>query len=285
MPEYLKKFHYYANCIASGDGQAIQDMRSDSRMITYQTMRRHCADLDSWADQLGYARHPQQGLMLASDVCVGYFRSIFRNQLCYYLNHSGIEHIWLEGQPEKSLEYSFPKNPKSTRERVLDAYDDPWKGDAAALEMAQNIVRVSRLGMIQNVTQSNLETYLKYTLYLDQNLRFYEIRQENDRYRKDLADNSWNPGYQVSKEVSMSRYKARIFQAIADCWTDRWPILVSTIRKPSTANGNYLQDHGSVKVEGITYSYQITYHDEDGAEVDPYEHEATRIFTVKREDE
>ncbi len=281
MPEYCKKFHYYTNCIASGDGQAIQKMRSDSRMITYQTMRRNCADLDAWADQLGYARHPQQGLMLASDVCVGYYRSTFRNQLCYYLNHSGIEHIWLEGQAAKQLSPS-----KTTQERVLNAYDDPWNGDTAALEMAQNIVRVSRLGWIQSVTRSNLETYLKTTEFVDQNLRFYEIRQENDRLRRDLAGNSWHPGCRISEAVRMSRHKARIFQAIADSWPDHWPILGSAVPKAfPTPHENYLHDRGSVKIEDSTYDYQITYHDGDGAALDPYEQDVTRTLTVNREDE
>ena len=67
--------------------------------ITYQTFRRTVGgeSLDQFASNLGYdVGHERGGLRLCNDWHVSYHKSRYRGKPCYYLRHSGIEHIWVK---------------------------------------------------------------------------------------------------------------------------------------------------------------------------------------------
>jgi hypothetical protein len=51
-------------------------------------------DLAKLADEMGYARHPKQGLTLAADWAVSYHKSRYRGLPCVYLRWSAIEYIF-----------------------------------------------------------------------------------------------------------------------------------------------------------------------------------------------
>lgn len=98
----MSAFKYRTCCVqlSLSDVPALHAMIDRSRAVSYRTFRRRCPDLPEIADQLGYARHPSRGLTLSRDWYVGYYRSRFRGQPCYYMTHSAIEYIWLPtGKP------------------------------------------------------------------------------------------------------------------------------------------------------------------------------------------
>jgi hypothetical protein len=88
-------FHFHTTCVNS-TGPAIREMVEQARDITYRTMMKHCPGLIDLAVQLGYERHPAQGLTLKNDWHVSYHRSRYQGRPCYYFRWSGIEHIFLE---------------------------------------------------------------------------------------------------------------------------------------------------------------------------------------------
>lgn len=92
-------FTYLTNCINcpglegmtyAEAGQAIQAMQDIPKGITRRTFLRHVAE------QFGYARHPFQGLTMAKDWMVHYYKSTFRGRPCYYFDHSRIEYIFTQ---------------------------------------------------------------------------------------------------------------------------------------------------------------------------------------------
>lgn len=91
-----RPFVFYTTCV-SAKGEDIEDMVSHDRCreITYRTALKHCQGLLQWADDMGYDRRKDVGLTLKDDWGVSYFKSVFRGEPCYYVVHSGIEHIWL----------------------------------------------------------------------------------------------------------------------------------------------------------------------------------------------
>jgi hypothetical protein len=84
----------YTTCCIHSTGEAINAMKDKAREITYRTFRKHCPDLDTWAQGMGYFLHTAQGLTLKNDWHVAYFKSEYQGKPCYYLVHSAIEHIW-----------------------------------------------------------------------------------------------------------------------------------------------------------------------------------------------
>lgn len=94
-------FRFLTNCVncpGSDAGEAIQDMVSEATPITRRTFLKHVnrEDLAELESALAYAKHPRQGLTMAGDWHVGYFKGHFRGKPCYYFGHSRIEHIFVK---------------------------------------------------------------------------------------------------------------------------------------------------------------------------------------------
>lgn len=72
------------------------DLISERREITRRTFLRHVdrEELAEKADSLGYARHPSQGLTMAADWHIEYFRSRHHGEIVYGFQHSAIEHVF-----------------------------------------------------------------------------------------------------------------------------------------------------------------------------------------------
>lgn len=97
MPK--EKDYCYSHCCVDVGPRAVatlQRMINDARGVTYETVRRHCVGLLSWAEQHGYERHAARGLTLKDDGHVGYYKSRWNGQRCYYVRWSAIEFIWLQ---------------------------------------------------------------------------------------------------------------------------------------------------------------------------------------------
>ncbi len=89
---------FHTNCV-SAKGADIRAMVDTSKQITRRTFRRYLTP-GAWeelSDALGYDRNARDGLTLANDQYVGYYRGIYRKQPCVYLVWSAIEYIFCSG--------------------------------------------------------------------------------------------------------------------------------------------------------------------------------------------
>ncbi len=89
------KCKFYTTCVSS-TYELISAMVDSEREVSYSTMLRRCPGLLELADQLGYDRRCDQGLTLRNDWHVSYHKSRYDGKPCYYLQWSGIEHIFME---------------------------------------------------------------------------------------------------------------------------------------------------------------------------------------------
>jgi hypothetical protein len=90
-------FFYSINCVNS-DAESIHALLDSSREVSYKTFCKHCKDLDEWAQNMKYDIYRGRGgLRLKNDWAVSYHKGKYQGKPCYFLRHSGIEYIWLEG--------------------------------------------------------------------------------------------------------------------------------------------------------------------------------------------
>ncbi len=86
---------YRTSCVQSL-APRILDMVDEAREITRQTFLRYVdpEDLADLAETLGYARHHSQGMTLASEGYVRYYKSVYQGRPCVYMDHSATEYIF-----------------------------------------------------------------------------------------------------------------------------------------------------------------------------------------------
>jgi hypothetical protein len=85
----MKAFVLHTTCVGS-TAEAINAMVDAAREVTFATIRKHC-DLSNFDDI--YAGCP--GLSLGSDYSVSFYKSRYKGQVCYFVDHSDIEHVYL----------------------------------------------------------------------------------------------------------------------------------------------------------------------------------------------
>lgn len=92
-----KAFSFETSCV-NADGDDITAMCEAAREVSYQTLVRRVgrpkvagifADYD-------WRRRPRE-LTLRRDWHVSYHRSRYRGRACYYVRHSAIEYVFVEG--------------------------------------------------------------------------------------------------------------------------------------------------------------------------------------------
>jgi hypothetical protein len=77
--------------------EALGAMIDAAGEVTYRTLREHCKGLDQWAANHGYdVDHQRGGLRLSKDWAVGFYKSVYDGQDCYYIRWSAIEYVWLK---------------------------------------------------------------------------------------------------------------------------------------------------------------------------------------------
>lgn len=91
------KWTYEIRCIEAV-GEDIGDMVDTELTITRRTFRRYVdhANLAALEAELGYDKHPKQGLTMAGDWHVSYHRSTYQGRPCVYFAWSGIEHVFTD---------------------------------------------------------------------------------------------------------------------------------------------------------------------------------------------
>lgn len=90
-------YRYVGRCVEL-DGQDITEMTEKATKVSRVTFGTNIGR-DNYlliSDGLGYSRHHMQGLTLAKDYHVGYYRSQYRGKPCYYMVHSLIEHVFVK---------------------------------------------------------------------------------------------------------------------------------------------------------------------------------------------
>ena len=83
---------FLTSCVASTT-ELIDALTDDNTAVAvdYAEMNAHC-DLRVFEAELGY---DPEGLQLKNDWHVSFYRSTYAGCPCYYLDHSGIEYIWV----------------------------------------------------------------------------------------------------------------------------------------------------------------------------------------------
>lgn len=101
-----KGFRYLIDCVHSG-GHSITAMVDAEREISRRSFLRHVdrENLREVEAGLGYAGHWRQGLTMAGDWAVSYYRSEYRGRPCYFFRWSSIEHIFTAGASGLGLCY------------------------------------------------------------------------------------------------------------------------------------------------------------------------------------
>lgn len=96
------KYYYHANCVGWPENDVhakggLCDMINECRDISRRTFLKHVdrEELAEIEDALSYARHPSQGLTMAADWAVGYFRSMLHGKRVYGFQHSRIEYVFV----------------------------------------------------------------------------------------------------------------------------------------------------------------------------------------------
>ncbi len=82
-------------CDGEASSEMLHDMYDREREITLRTFALH-VNIVPFAQEMGYAhgRHAK-GLRLAKDWAVRFYKSVYRGEPCYYMDHSAIDHIFL----------------------------------------------------------------------------------------------------------------------------------------------------------------------------------------------
>ena len=88
------KRYQYVTCCVNAKAEDIDAMVDNAQDVSYETLKRHCEGLAEWEKEMGYGR--QCGLYLKDDWAVGFCKSTYRGQPCYYVRHSAIEYIWVK---------------------------------------------------------------------------------------------------------------------------------------------------------------------------------------------
>ena len=87
---------FYKSCVQfhGAEVEALNAMIRSAKEITRRTMLKH-VDLRPIARELGYDAHPSQGLTMAKDWAISYYKSTFRGWPAVFFVWSHIEHIFV----------------------------------------------------------------------------------------------------------------------------------------------------------------------------------------------
>lgn len=91
-------FNFYNNCVnwSQSDIDSLTEVIDNQLAITRATFLKHVNkdDLKELEQGLSYAEHHTQGLTMAGDWHVGYFRSTMNGVRVYGFVHSAIEYVF-----------------------------------------------------------------------------------------------------------------------------------------------------------------------------------------------
>lgn len=80
----------YVTCCVEAKGEDIEAMTEQARQITLATFKKHCT-CDDFMATLGYSKE----FPVTKDYAVSFWKSIYKGDKCYYIDHSRIEYIFI----------------------------------------------------------------------------------------------------------------------------------------------------------------------------------------------
>jgi hypothetical protein len=99
-------YSFFNNCVGWNPDDVhtkggLVDLIEDIEDITRRTFLRHVnrEELSALESKLGYDAHPKQGLTMAGDWHVNYFRSLHHGQRVYGFQYSAVEYVFKEEAP------------------------------------------------------------------------------------------------------------------------------------------------------------------------------------------
>lgn len=113
-------FRFITDCVNSTAG-LIAPMNDAAVDISRRTFLKKVdrEQLRAIECQLGYSSHPKQGLTMARDFHVSYFRSKFGGRKCYFFRWSAIEYVFVEVSPYSGeLPWFIANNAVVSRDRT-----------------------------------------------------------------------------------------------------------------------------------------------------------------------
>jgi hypothetical protein len=98
---YKKKkdsYSFYNNCVGwdSSDMDGLTEVIDNAQEVTLKTFLQYVTMEKILELFPFYAKTKAQGLTLANDWAVRFFRSTYRGKKCYYIQHSAIEYVFLK---------------------------------------------------------------------------------------------------------------------------------------------------------------------------------------------
>lgn len=94
-------FSFFSDCVSWNPDDVdtpggLNDLIEKCVFITRRTFRKHVdhVDLAELEESLSYCAHPSQGLTMAGDWHVAYFRSVLHGQTVYGFIYSAIEFVF-----------------------------------------------------------------------------------------------------------------------------------------------------------------------------------------------
>ena len=90
----MSTYTFLTSCV-HGDVDALEAMIDRARQITWPTFR-HRVPLGEIEELFPTYSYRGVGLHIKDDWAVSFWKSKYKGQLCYYLEHSCIEYIWTE---------------------------------------------------------------------------------------------------------------------------------------------------------------------------------------------
>lgn len=95
MEKKTRPFKFKISCPDSTP-ELINNLIADATEITWKTFIKH-VDIDDLLEMFPqYMKSGRWGLTIGNDWSISCHKSIYNGQPCYYLQHSGIEYIFVE---------------------------------------------------------------------------------------------------------------------------------------------------------------------------------------------
>lgn len=96
------KKYVYLTCCVDAEGELVEAMEDAAKDISYDTFIRHCNPYECGALQ-NYDPRGVRGLKLRDDWSVRFYKSKYRGVICYLVEWSGIDLIWVRKEDAVKL--------------------------------------------------------------------------------------------------------------------------------------------------------------------------------------
>jgi len=147
---------FYKSCVQfhGPEVEALNEMIRDAKEISRRTMLKY-VDLRPIARELGYDAHPSQGLTMAKDWAISYYKSTFRGWPAFFFAWSHIEHIFVPCEAlEQFSRQAYVPNPapvSSLPGDVVQVFVELGNAQRGAPEAAMERAQLAMGGGVMNV--------------------------------------------------------------------------------------------------------------------------------------